>query len=310
MPDHAPHGNSNEPLTPILLITTGRTGATGLMQALGRHPRIIRCNRWPHEQRPAFYMMKMRNQVMIRKDAEDEFGGPVAFYKNKNSPFHDDEEVETRIYSQVFLDGLDRVVREGTLSFYRELSLAYQMPQITHFLEKMKPVGSRWFRRVFPHSKTVFLIRDPRDAMVSAMSFFGGVSPEALRSDAGEELGANPAQQGASRAPWLNQYIEGWRQLQESMPEELNRPKSFLVRYEDVVANPADTMAKLLTDLGVEAGEHLDACVDALEKPVLATHTTSGSREQSVGRWRQVNWHKMPFHDTISELADRLGYAA
>ena len=66
--------------------------------------------------------------------------------------------------------------------------------------------------------------------------------------------------------------------------------RSIVVRYEDLVLEPAPTLTRLLGYLGVEAGapvveRMLEAPAGGL--PALADHRTAADPRTSIGRWRR-----------------------
>jgi hypothetical protein len=78
---------------------------------------------------------------------------------------------------------------------------------------------------------------------------------------------------------WASELVRSW---------ERRAAGAHLVRYEDLVLAPRETLAALLEYLGVGHDDQtVAAMVDALgsELPVLAEHTTTPDANASVGRW-------------------------
>jgi hypothetical protein len=64
----------------------------------------------------------------------------------------------------------------------------------------------------------------------------------------------------------------------------------MLVRYEDLVLDPAPALRALLEYVGVDHGEQVVAgMLEAVteELPALAQHPTAADPRSSIGRWRE-----------------------
>ena len=70
---------------------------------------------------------------------------------------------------------------------------------------------------------------------------------------------------------------------------ERRRDRAHLVRYEDLVLEPARTLAGLLDHVGVDSStDTIARMLDGLDEdiPELRDHATSDSAQASIGRWR------------------------
>ncbi len=80
------------------------------------------------------------------------------------------------------------------------------------------------------------------------------------------------------RVRWLS---ESWSKRQD---------RAYLVRYEDLIRQPVQTLRGVLAYLELD---HDDATIEgilaraALDSPEMQRHGTSGDVEASIGRWRQ-----------------------
>ena len=88
-----------------------------------------------------------------------------------------------------------------------------------------------------------------------------------------------------------------------------------LVRYEDLVRDPAATLPPLLSFLGLDATpetvRHLIAAA-APDAPELRGHGTAGSPEASIGRWRTDLAPELlaAVEETFGDLLQEFGYEA
>ena len=86
----------------------------------------------------------------------------------------------------------------------------------------------------------------------------------------------------------------------------------FMLRYEDLMQTPEEVLVPMLDFLGLDAGkEALNKMLQPLQDQDLQSrlHITTGSKTNSVGRWRQ----EMPsavsnLFVPHAEVIDRLGY--
>lgn len=146
--------------------------------------------------------------------------------------------------------------------------------------------------RHFPHARFIHVIRDGRDAVCS--------------------IRPHPPSFGnryAPHNPW-DKCVELWQEQVEKGLRWRADPRYFEIRYEDLVANPRDTIAKLLEWLEEPWEE------DLLLKSVrtrVSSHpgVSKPVSDASVGRWRE----DLPadaralFKGKANDLLVRLGYA-
>jgi hypothetical protein len=130
---------------------------------------------------------------------------------------------------------------------------------------------------LYPKAKEIFLVRDFRDVYSSMLAFnqkFGrrAFGPAHIETD--EEF-----------AQFLrNSTI---RNLSRSWPKRQDR--AHLIRYEDLIAQPRETLRGVLEYLEVDAS---DAIVNGMldrasaENPDMKQHLTSSDVSTSLGRWR------------------------
>ena len=128
--------------------------------------------------------------------------------------------------------------------------------------------------------RPIFLVRDPRDVMLSARAFT-------------EKQGSYNFHERFTMAEILHRMAERMLSFTQSY-ERCSGPK-LLVRYEDLVQRPVDIMREVQEFLGVDTAAPSSGAW--LEK-MHPGHVTAGSSKDSVGRW------KKELTSTEKELAD------
>jgi hypothetical protein len=135
----------------------------------------------------------------------------------------------------------------------------------------------RLVEQLYPQGRQVFLVRDFRDMVASVYSFnarrgFAGVGRQFASSD----------------AAYLSRLADQVRKLHRYWLER--RHDSVLVRYEDLVLQPAPVLQRVFAYLGVDDSASTVAGVIARasrEDAQTRAHVTAGSPAASVGRWRR-----------------------
>ncbi len=105
----------------------------------------------------------------------------------------------------------------------------------------------------------IYLVRDPRDVLVSLIRYFEATAP-AMR----DRLLATFIETGGSMPEFLRlgfgtwcQHVEGW------LAEAPRRIPVHLVRYEDMLARPLTELRRLAEALGRTVGDsELEACIE------------------------------------------------
>ncbi len=275
-----PATESLEALRPLAVLANGRSGGTILLEALSRHPELVVCPRWPHEQRPATYVAFAHASLRLVEAVEPSGHEPAkSVYENGRSPFSSREEELERDYAESVLAPLAAAARAGVSDFYRRLARSLGKAAVRGFAEKVYVNLMVEFARQWPNACMLLLVRDPRDAVVSASDFFyregDGAAPRAGRSQALAELLAG-------------NYGQAWTRL----PARLDAARAagvtvHIVRYEELLT----ATEAALTQVAQWAGLSVDgvaAMASAFrEEPQRKSHLTSESPQASIGRWRR-----------------------
>lgn len=266
-------------LTPVAVLALGRSGGTILVEALARHPELVACPRWPHEQRPATFVALARASLRLVPEGEPPGHEPAkSVYENGRSPFSSREPELERDYGEAVLARLDAAARAGVSDFYRRLATRLGKPAVRAFAEKVYVNLMVEFARQWPDARLLLLVRDPRDALLSAAGFFGREK---------EEPATRP------RAQALAELIDGrYGQAWLRLPSKLEAARAAgldvqVARYEELVAAPERTLATLAGRAGLSADGVAAMAAAFREEPQRPGHLTSASPRESVGRWRR-----------------------
>jgi hypothetical protein len=141
---------------------------------------------------------------------------------------------------------------------------------------------------LYPGAKEVFLVRDFRDMARSIMAF------DRRRGFAGF---GRP--DGITDEQYMRDVLKNMaRDLERSWLSR--RDRAHLLRYEDLVFHPQETLAGLLEYLELDASPHsIDQMLEAGEQPVsslpgssfdetiVSGHRTSNDLRESIGRWKR-----------------------
>lgn len=164
-------------------------------------------------------------------------------------------------------------------AFYSELARHQGDGAHRYYAEKTRPgPTARLVSELYPGGREIVLVRDFRDMVSSILAF---------NAKRGVTLWGYDA--AMSEAQWLShmraeaaKVLDGWRERSDRV---------HLVRYEELLADPAATLTGIFTYLGLDADR--DTIRTAIEQAVVkfpeaqAAHRTSSSFEASVGRWKR-----------------------
>jgi hypothetical protein len=258
--------------SPLLVTGPGRSGSTLLMQRLLRHPEIVVADRYPFEIKLISYYARAY-QVLASGADRDRSSNPGSIatdpYFVGYNPFNRPGYFAIAKDRAMLGDFFERRVPQTLVDTLAQLLTGYYGILA---IDQCK-VGARFFAEkaesddVVRHGTRLFslgareilLIRDPRDIICSANAFW---------------------KSGGERR--LAQLADELRRLQAIHDE--NRADTTLVRYEDLVTKPAETMAAIQRFLGLR--EQYEGEQVASDAALFARHGTSVTPADSIGRWK------------------------
>ena len=300
-------------LQPLLVNSFGRTGTTLLMRMLAAHPAVVVYARPPYEARGGKYWLHVLKTLAAPADASKRVGAPMEFHLEPlaagGNPFYSAAFApwpEVEAWSgAAYVEDLAAFCQRSIDGWYLATAAAQgqAIEPLVYFAEKHFPDAyPRLMRDLYPDARELFLVSDFRD-MVASMQAYNA------RKGSGD-FGRDKAGSDGAWLAYLHQNLlvlrAAWRDRGE--------PGS-LVRYEDLVRDPASTLPPLLTSLGLDAApETVSRLIAAAtpDAPELRGHGTAGSPEASIERWRNDLSPELQAaaEETFHDLLQEFGYAS
>jgi hypothetical protein len=272
-------------LQPIMLTTVGRTGSTWSMRLLAEHPRVVAHRIYPYETRVARYWLHMLKVLTDPMDHERS-GHPDYFQNDKlavpHNPFYPEPLGRSPRLDQWlgrdYVEGLTAFCQRAVEECYLRIAEDQGQTGARYFAEKHRPdTLPSLYWELYPGTKEIFLVRDFRDLVTSMLAF-----NEARGS---VQFGRQLVE---SDEAFVRDVARGrLRHLESAW--QTRRGRSHLLRYEDLVQRPVETLRDLLRYLDLEHDETTIAGMierSAETTPELQVHQTSGQASRSIGRWR------------------------
>jgi hypothetical protein len=276
----SPFTSGFEPrLKPLMLTTVGRSGSTIVISALGAHPQIVAYPAFEREARVASYWMDVfatlsQPASYVRQIAP---GGPRhgRWWAGEREPtprVMGNDHVE-RWLASAGVEALARFCQTRIESLYEELAASRGKSGAVYFAEKFSADAVAplvW--ELYPDAREVVLVRDFRDTACSVMA--------KTAKFRGVEQARDPRQVLRDVQSRMAGIARVWEQRSQY---------AHLVRYEDLIHHPTETLDGVLGYLGVESSpETIAGMVEALAPhgESAERHRTTSEAEASIGRWR------------------------
>lgn len=273
-------------LVPVMIRTFGRTGSTLLMQILGTDPRICFERLYPFEQRYLTYVYNMSRMVgSTPKAADAHWNNDVLFQCRHRA-------VGCLPYGRITAFDREQLAEQCFMSLWDQFSIAMRQTQElgfdepAYYAEKVPNQVAEYANKHLK-ARNIFLLRDPRDEMVSIKSFNekrGFHSFGWLEDD--------------SDISYAQKICRNRRQfLQNLVSFEANHRRIY-VRYEDLIRNGEKEVARLSEWLGIP----LSMKRATKDKAIQKRHMTSVNPVSSVERWKSEL-----SHDVLEIFSRELG---
>ncbi len=280
-------------LTPLLVRTFGRTGSTLLMQILATSDRVRFEREYPFEHRYLSYAYNLARLVRAPVEDRAAWNNDVLF--RNQSPL-----VGGLPYGKIKSFDVEWLSRELFVSTWEQFSRAMRR---SAGLADDVPA---WYAEKAPHQvadlanellggRNVFLLRDPRDEMVSIKSFNakrGFASFGWVESDTDDS--------------YARKLCKNRRNFMHRLMELTTDERRIAVRYEDLIRDGEAQTRRLAEWLGTE----LDYRAATQDRGIQKVHMTSKNPAGSVERWRDELDPSVQriFADELGDELSALGY--
>lgn len=249
-------------MQPLLITMLGRTGATWLMRLLGEHPQILVHPSLHYETRAASYWMHV-----------------LKFMAEPSRRFHTDDHPDLAPwFDEIGMRRITQFCQQMLEDTYAHLAKSRGESKFTYFAEKCHPdhipclIGE-----LYPAAREVFLIRDPRDMFCTVSA--------SNRKRGSADFGRGPVSTDEDYVAYLRRetqtLLESWK---------IRSASAHLVRYEDLILDPQQTLFRLFQYLDVDKTRPtIKGVVEraSTDTPELPFHRTSSHAQSSIGRWRR-----------------------
>lgn len=262
--------------TPLFLVGSGRCGTTLLRQALAAHSAIGLTN----ESHVADFLVFMSRLAGVPDDERRDFHIEIPFTLRG-------------IIGREFTTVFENLLHDERLRlFHGFYTRWFPGRRLRYVGDKMPdPAAALAWLKAYPATRTLLLVRDPRDYVASARSY-------AQRADMRAAYPHLDVPTEAMATHWRNIYLGA---LDVTSPEHA-------IRYEQLVTDAATVIRETLAalELNVEPACLAAANLDAS----FAGHATSPNARASVGRWRRdLDAHQLDVVRSLcGEVAARYGY--
>lgn len=269
-------------IQPLMINTIGRSGSTWIVWLLSCLSEAVAFSPWARDarvgtywtsvlqalSRPQSYLaqlvpgpLEQRNWWFDRPDLRSGVGG--------------DQVLEAWLGGEG-VESLAQFCQSRIDAFYARL--AADGPRPRYFVEKYLPyqLTPDLLSELYPGAREVILVRDFRDMLCSIIAFNEKRGWEAF---------------GRAEASDDTEYVQttvanSARRLLRRLRERGDG--AHLVRYEDLIREPAESLGGMMRFLGLEAGEEsIAAVLERAESQSLDEHRTTSKVSESIGRWKR-----------------------
>lgn len=256
-------------LVPVMIRTFGRTGSTLLMQVLGTSDRMCFERHYPFEQRYLTYVHNMARMISLPHRSDENWNNDTMFMGKSQRigplPYSIIEAFDKKELSESCFKALwkefshsmrkQHGIEDGERAFYAEKVPNYVADTANSHLNAIN----------------IFLLRDPRDEMVSIKHF-------------NQKRGFNSFgwQESDSDLSFATKMCKTHHAFLRNLVSFKANPRRAYVRYEDLIRQGDEEVARLSEWLGTE----MSMARANSDKKVRKVHMTSSSSTESVERWK------------------------
>jgi hypothetical protein len=203
-------------------------------------------------------------------------------------------------YGRTLVERLAAFCRESIDSYYRVLAASQGRSEPRYFAERNpgSPLSYPW-RELYPGDREIFLVRDFRDTAASMLAFKAALGHRAL----GREQLTDDEEFIRSLGTSARQLQLAWQQ---------RAAEALLVRYEDLVHCPEESLGRILEYLDLNRDEQVVQVMVARAKDAAGLRSRQAAQDQLglIGRWRVDLDSRLRAicEETFSTVLDAFGY--
>lgn len=282
-------------LTPIYLVSSGRSGSTLLMKILSLHPQILVRSIFPYETRASqYYYLSYQQGKKQSSFSLLEFKNAVYRpfpLKDKDSAKWSESQSSTE---------LTELGHNLTESYYSFLSVLEKKEKVSYFAEKAKGIHlCKLMTENFPNSKVIFLYRDPRDIFISAKLFNKKRGNSRFGGDKGDH----------AMYSQIIRFLKTAKKFSKNLGD-----RAVTITYEYLIEDKKNAIKALFEGLDIELNEDKVEKIAqvAFEKTEESEkHKTTEEAKKSVERWRdEVDEETNEIFKKFSNEIEDLGYSS
>ncbi len=268
-------------IEPIGLTSLGRTGSTAVTRLLAAHPEVVAYRPFEYEPRVVTYWLDLvqdlSDPAAFRRQVQPQGPLDAGWWAGARAPYPRrlvDDELQALLGGET-IEELALFAQRRIERFYGRAAELDGRAGVTRFVEKLGPRTGALMRELYPGAREIVLVRDFRDMVASVFAFnrkrgFQGFG-RARTADDVEYVATIVADS-------VEMLAEAWR---------ARSGDAFLLRYEDLVQAPDETVRSLLEHLELPAAPGtIEAMLAALDEPKSEGHRTIRDAADTVGRWR------------------------
>jgi SAM-dependent methyltransferase len=276
--------NLRSTLNPLMITSLGRTGTTWLMRLLSEHPQIVVQKIHPYETRAAGYwvhMLKVLSEPANHGQSSNRENVTSNRWWIGHHPYYLESLTRHPLirawYGRTYVENMIDFIKDNVDDFYLRVGEVQNQSAPLMFAEKFLPDQNQhilW--ELYPEPREIVLVRDFRDVICSVLSFNERRGHVAF----GRELVSHDEEFVRLFQGFARHLLEYWRRRASQL---------FLMRYEELILRPVDSLASMLEYLGLDGTSSLITEVlqtASTDTPQLRQHRTSSSPSASIGRWR------------------------
>jgi hypothetical protein len=279
--------SSFEPrLSPLVVTTLGRTGSTIAVRLLAAHPEVVAYPPFRDEPRVASYwievLLALSDPSSYRRQLAPGRGGDGPWWLGEHMPMprarwprHLQEWIGATAIEQ-----LAAFCQERIEALYEEVASEFGVSRPRYFAEKYWATslvpGLMW--ELYDDPREIFVVRDFRDMACSMKSFD---AKRGFRAFGRQKVTDDEQHVVEQLAPRVSSLLREWRQRGDA---------GHLLRYEDLVARPAETVKALLDHLDLDSSpKTVESIISVMTEatPEMEAHKTTSDLDSSVGRWQR-----------------------